>query len=240
MWHPILRALWFCLLASGASLLGLVFVACGCSPGWVLLGGIVWGVRWIVGRRLRRPFVTQADEDRFGRQIPAATGPTDFVRRDLGEGAEGDGAEMTEEALDAGVVRDANASSIIPRNRAHPLGQFRIDSPLTTRAVTYLKSHVVVVTDTPANRLVLTRHFQNWGRERGLRDHNVRHFQPVVCEAFFLRTPVEVDMARLRASNAFRDNQRLQVRPASNMVQWLARLLRVSPPSDALREAGGA
>lgn len=192
----------------------------------LVLGGSVVGARWAIKRGLQRPFVTDEDEVRFSREIRASTSllasdgpPADFD-------AAGDVVWTQEMAL-IDAVQEANDYDQ-RFSRQHPLGQFRIDTKLVRRAVAYLKSNVGVATDTPANRMVLRRHFQNWARTAGLREHNIQHFQDVVCEAFFLVTPVQRDMARLRASDAYVANQQIGWVPGAGLLlRFFAWLFRV-------------
>jgi len=153
--------------------------------------------RWVWGL-LQRRLVSVADERRFRSAITSSIS----VSEEDQPVAELDGVEGDVQ-VDTAVAKAFNAMN----RRRHPLGYYRLDSPLTRRAVAHIKSNVVVEHDTPANRMVLTRHFQTWARERGLRSHNIRFFTPVVLEAFFLKTDLDRDMELLRASDAYRENQ---------------------------------
>jgi len=175
--------------------------------------------RWFVRRFLLSKGVSAEDEGRFNRHLSSAADPF-FDWLGLGRL---DPAATDEHLDDLGVLF---GNRPVPKTRHHPLGDFRVDSPLTQRAVSYLKSHVVIESDTPANRMVLQRHFQSWAREKGLRIHNIRHFAPVVATAFFIKTEVEKDMELLRQSRAWKENQAAWVAPApSRIVQALCWVL---------------
>jgi len=175
-------------------LLALVGAACACFG--LLLGSIRRLTIWA----LTRKGGGHCDERRYAGELGNMANPFFEPRPDWDPAR-----EMDDRAEDELWCRHANNGS--QPSRRHPLGDFRLDSPLTKRAVDFLKSNVVVVNDTPANRMVLTRHFQVWAKERGLRAHNIRHFTPVVLSAFFVRTRVERDMDMLHQSEAWEANQ---------------------------------
>jgi hypothetical protein len=58
------------------------------------------------------------------------------------------------------------------------------------------------MTDTPANRLVISREFRRFATGHGVRPRHIAAAEPVVVEAVFIPTPGERYAAVIRASAA--------------------------------------
>jgi hypothetical protein len=205
-----------------------VLLANAIIAGWAFLAFC----RWFMRRYVLPDSVSGADERRFYRSIKSAADPFfEWLAPGGLDPAETDGQ------LDSLAVISGNRP--LPRTRKHPLGDYRLDSPLVQRAVSFLKSQLVVENDTPSNRMTLQRHFQGWAREKGLRIHQIRHFTPVVVTAFFIKTEVEKDIELLRQSKAWKENQAPWEPPKPSRIVralcWVLRLGRngrgVRPPS---------
>jgi hypothetical protein len=194
-------------------LLPLLLLAIALAFAWAVGSCTLAICRWFVRRYLLPDRVSAADERRYRRHIDAAADPfSDWL------GIGGLDPAESDDNLDTLTMVFGNRP--MPRTRHHPLGDYRLDSPLTQRAVSYLKSHVVIESDTPANRMVLKRHFQSWAREKGLRIAHIRHFAPVVVAAFFVKTEVDKDVELLMQSNAWKENQAAWEPPQTSKIVY--------------------
>lgn len=185
-------------------------------------GLLGWSVRAFAQRAKRRHLHLSAREERIAR---SDVGPfaDDILGPLIGEDGvlqwPGDGD------VPAPGLQEPTAAEVITSLHAHPIAEYNVSGRFVRYATKVLKAKLgySVCVDTPPNRLVIARVFNQWAAEHGMRPTHIANFGPYVLEAMFIPTIHERRMAVIRASAA--RERALESVHRLGKPDWLTRLL---------------